>query len=853
MVQKIYVVGYYNHSNAGDEQYKRSFKKLFTEHLSIPSEIVILDCDVVCDTNFNEDDLIVLGGGDVLNDYFLDKLIAKFTGKCNKIIAISVGTPFLSIVKTTNKLDIIDYFFIRTLQDYDLFCDYFSKERVCYIPDLSVILPASNENSGAREVCERLNNIRAEGKQIITFAFTSDILNTRFPVEASKVIGGLIEFTSQLVEMGYHIVFVPFNCNPNNPNENDNNIHNDIICDFSKKIQDTSFTVIKTQLHESDIFDIVSRCDYVIPMRFHACLFALYNRIPFMPIFTSRKVQNLLLDVKWNHGYKLTTNEYNVPVNFDSQLALSRFLGLKKSAVLLKEKKFNDIEKQLQTDFARAVPRLNEVVGEARCCTPKKIVEKWDGIIENAVSALNKIAEEKGFAEFRSVTDRRLQETIVQVASYYLTSGSIASKYNYGLLQKMFREDYKYIDEFRWIMSDCAMKRSAIPLVNNPQGLYNLGYIDQVDYSGAHRSGWQFVYDSIKRFHNGDKILLDLYVDRTFHWQKEINEIIGVIPYTKPWVGVVHHTFDTSFSEYNCHNLLKSDSFIKSLGVCKGLIVLSKYLRKQLQIELRKRGVKHVPVFVLTHPTSTDVVKWDWKRFMNNCDKRLVHVGGWLRDIYSFYRIVMPKDTGTSCLGVLKPSRPILRKVALRGKGMSNYYPSSSFLDDLYKCLIGQTDEDCHKNICNPNASNICCPNASTGALNAWCSHFYNDARRKVNSVEIVDHMPNSDYDVLLSENIVYIYLVDASAVNTVIECIARCTPIIVNRHPAVVELLGAKYPLYIEDNLNLSKRVGDLTSYRKIKNAHRYLQRLQVPQIQIDWFVTRLNDIMSRVQQTDV
>lgn len=839
MVQKIYVVGYYNHCNAGDEQYKRSFRKLFREHLSIPSEIIILDCDVVCDTNFNEDDLIVLGGGDVLNDYFLDKLIEKFTGKCNKIIAVSVGTPFLSIVKTTNKLDIIDYFFIRSFQDYELFCEYFSKERVCYLPDLSLVLPRSSANSGSMQVCKRLLNIKAEGKQIITFAFTSDILNDQFVVEARNVIEGLVKFTSKLVEMDYHIVFIPFNCNPNNQNENDNCIHNDIVCAFSETIKRESFTVIDTQLHETDIFNILAKCDYVIPMRFHACLFALYNRIPFLPIFTSRKVQNLLLDVNWNHGYKLTTNEYNVPVDFDPELALSRFMGLEKSVDLLEEK-FNYIEKQLNTDFTSAVHRLTRVIDEPRGCTPKYIAEKWDITIKSAVSALNKIAEANGFAEFRSVTDRGLQETIVQVASYYLTNGSIASKYNYGLMQKMFREDYKYGDEFEWILNDCAMKRSAIPLVNNPEGLYNLGYIDQVDYSGAHRSGWQFVYDNIKRFHNRDKILLDLYVDRTFHWHKGINRVIGVIPYTKPWVGVIHHTFDTSFSEYNCHNLLKSDAFIESLPVCKGLVVLSKYLRKQLQLELRKRGVKHVPVFAMTHPTSTDVVRWDWDKFINNRDKRLVHVGGWLRDVYSFYRIVMPgeKRRHTWCLS--KSSRPVLRKVALRGKGMSNYYPSSSFLDELYKCLLGQSETDCVKNV----SSNICTPNASTGALNAWCRSVYNDTLRKVNSVEIVDYLENFDYDVLLSENIVYIYLVDASAVNTVIECIARCTPIIVNKHPAVVELLGEEYPLYIDDSME----VGDLTSYRKIKNAHRYLQRLRAPQIHIDWFVNQLNDIMSKL-----
>jgi len=832
MVQRIYVIGYYNHSNAGDEQYKRSFQILFEQHLNTDFDMNFVDCDNVSNMEFADDDIIVLGGGDVLNDYFLDPLIEKFTRKCNKIIAVSVGTPFLSLVKTTNKLDIIDYFFIRSSQDYDLFCEHFTQERVFYLPDLSIVLPSLK--------IQKTNTTSAQ--QRIAFALTSDILNKRFPVEAKNVIGGLITFTERLVDMGYHIVFVPFNCNPNNSNENDNYIHNDIVNAFSQETRERCLEVITTQLHETEIIDIFDSCDYVIPMRFHACLFALYRQKPFMPLFTSRKVQNLLLDVNWNHGYKMTTNEFGVPIEFDPELAISRFIGLTKSAVHF-EKKFGAIAKQLNEAFSSAVPQLMDIICKRESRGEKHVKGKWDSVITSVTSALDKIAGDNGYPDFRCVTDKELQDTLVKVASYYLTGGVIASKYNYGLSQKMFMENFDYEREFRWIMDDCALHPGATRLVNNPEGLYNLSYIDQVDYSGAHRSGWQYVYDNIKRFHNRDKILLDLYVDRTFHWHSKMNQLLGVIPYKKPWVGFVHHTFDTEFSEYNCSKLLESSVFIESLRVCRGLVVLSKYLKKQLQLALREKGVKDVPVFVMTHPTSTDVVEWDWNKFVSNQDKRLVHVGGWLRDIYSFYGIVMPEDTSRKgCFR--KPTRPALRKVALRGRGMSNYFPSDLFLDNLYRCLVGQPGGNSNRNISiGPN------PNVSTGGLNTWYNYFYNDVRDKVDSVEIIDYLQNSRYDVLLSDNIVFINLVDASAVNTVIECMVRCTPIIVNKHPAVVELLGEKYPLYFVNNADLSKQICNLTSYKSIKRAYKYLKALRTPQLQIESFVDQLNDIMSRVQ----
>ena len=56
------------------------------------------------------------------------------------------------------------------------------------------------------------------------------------------------------------------------------------------------------------------------------------------------------------------------------------------------------------------------------------------------------------------------------------------------------------------------------------------------------------------------------------------------------------------------------------------------------------------------------------------------------------------------------------------------------------------------------------------------------------------------EYDQLLEKNIVFIELIDASANNTILECIVRNTPIIVNKIEPVVEYLGDDYPLYFEN-----------------------------------------------------
>ena len=101
----------------------------------------------------------------------------------------------------------------------------------------------------------------------------------------------------------------------------------------------------------------------------------------------------------------------------------------------------------------------------------------------------------------------------------------------------------------------------------------------------------------------------------------------------------------------------------------------------------------------------------------------------------------------------------------------------------------------------------------------------------------MIEHIDNNSYDNLLINNIVFINLVDASAVNTLIECIVRNTPIVINKIPAVVELLGKNYPLYYEKIAD----VYNLINQKNIKNAYNYLSKLQKNKFNITYFVSDL------------
>jgi hypothetical protein len=136
--------------------------------------------------------------------------------------------------------------------------------------------------------------------------------------------------------------------------------------------------------------------------------------------------------------------------------------------------------------------------------------------------------------------------------------------------------------------------------------------------------------------------------------------------------------------------------------------------------------------------------------------------------------------------------------------------------------------------------------NSTKKITNNWYKHFYEDMCSKLKTIDIISYTNNDEYDKLLTENIIFVNLVDASAVNTVIECIVRNTPIIINKHPAIVELLGEDYPLYYENDSNdyykINKQIEHmLLTGSKIKKAHHYLSKINKNKFMIQNFVFAL------------
>lgn len=313
-----------------------------------------------------------------------------------------------------------------------------------------------------------------------------------------------------------------------------------------------------------------------------------------------------------------------------------------------------------------------------------------------------------------------------------------------------------------FLKASAAALRSARPAAGNRRRI-DLGR-ELDDFYGRHRSGWIYAVGSLRPLHTRWGVKLDSFIERTFAWS-----VGHAPPHREPWVGFIHIPagIPAWFQGYQSNeSIFRMPAWRESLPLCRGLFTLSAHHRDDLAAKLA------TPVESLLFPTETPELTWSWERFRANPDRQIIQVGWWLRRLHSIYRL---------------PTRRY-RKVFLC---------TTSF--DFSEILAAEREIL-----------------AADGLFEAG---MYRTATR-------LGGLDDAEYDRLLAENLVFLDLYQSSANNAVVECIVRNTPVLVNPLPAVVEYLGAGYPLYFRDLAEAAAKAEDMDL---VLAAHRYLAGLDI------------------------
>ena len=376
--------------------------------------------------------------------------------------------------------------------------------------------------------------------------------------------------------------------------------------------------------------------------------------------------------------------------------------------------------------------------------------------------------------------------------------------------------------------------------------------------TNTHRSGWPFIikqlleklnkkillvdymdcyfgrqFDSVKNinigdnsymfflkdayYHINDKLKSDVFINidnngfKTFiKWYPEYNEFkimrgelitkfvkkynIKII--NEPWIGIIHYPEFPKEMNYNSleelTQIVKSSHFKQSIKYCIGIISLSDHLKTYIQkifdeLKYNIPNISNIPIKTILHPTDFNCVKFDINKFELNKSKSIIQLGFWLRDMKTIYQI--------------------------KTKYQKIWLPGGKYWNEMFQIIY-------------PNHQK-----------------YLNDS-----SVKIPGFLSNSDYDELLRKNICLLNVFNSSANNTVLECIVRNTPLLVNRNPAIIEYLGIDYPLYFTDINDLNKLINSKKFKKMIIKTIDYLEKLDKTKFHIDYFIAEVEDFITNI-----
>lgn len=793
---KILVCGFYNHNNFGDDCFVLALEKIFTGHEIIFTEIATID-----QIKLENYEAIVVGGGDLINDFYGLKYTEILMNYSGYKIAIGVGVSFEECIYRKYILA-FDDIVLRSTVDLRRLTMMMGSLHSHYLPDLVFSLDI-----------EAPTRILSD-KNIGIFLVGSMMDN-------NSLLFTILRITNWLASKGYILHLIPM-YNENDVKNTDVDINNHV---FSVSRQYSDNIVVHHKYEHDEYVKVVSQLDFAICVRFHAHVYCTILGIPFLSIPLTRKVEL--------YNSELPSSAYN-PINVikDSNynlLAIDVTDAKKKFNYIVENK--NKIREDLiyNAKFCKSLYKHNKLQSLV-INRKKRSTQPLHVIITDPEDIYIKYRDAFLIRGINPAIDNPLdllsQNTINSLADLlcYDITLDTANEYSYGTRINFTSSLNKLRDMIYYIYADYKSKYKPPKI--------NMNYIKQDSFNGLHRAGWSYSIGPLYCFSDEHGVFLDTYGDRTFGWASDILCSSGILPYTNYWIGFFHHTFEQEFSNNNCEEIFKSEVFRASLKLCKGIFCLTEYLADLFRKRLSDIGFGDIIVNSLHHPTIFVSHLFDFDKFKLNENRKLINVGSWYRNPVTIFR-----------LGEIKSD--IVTYNSLRGKRMD-----SNFCPNEVKVKIVDGKLNSMNNIWTQyyiKYINSQCDQYSSQKYNFLMTILSNleeiDLRSYngedllmdfLDRVNILDGLPNEEYDKLFVDNIVFLDLVDSSTVNTILEVIVRKTPIVVNKIAPTIELLGENYPLFYTN----IEEIYNLLNFDKIKEAHDYMKQLNDNIYRIDHFV---------------
>jgi polysaccharide pyruvyl transferase WcaK-like protein len=796
---KILICGFYGHKNLGDDFYQLAFDRL----LSGSFQLTFQELSEIDKVDLTLYDAVVVGGGDLMNDFYglkYEEVLSSYQGYK---IAISVGFSFQDCTKR-KYISYFDDIVMRSKRDLYSVNKIIGSIHTHYMSDLAFNIPFVDFSP---------NDLMKDGtgKNVGYFLVGSLLDNPSFMFP-------LLSFTNFLITNGYIIHLIPMHTEEGN-NSNDLRINDCIFRTFNY----TGNIVNHPDIQSFDsLQDALKMIDYGLCIRYHGHVFCTRYGIPFLSIPITRKteifIDEIPYDTKYGADVKFDLN-YNV-TTFDTEDLKHKFNSLVAN--------YTQIRKSLLFYAGICCSDKNKLISLLTNRIKRKVASQ-ELILLEPEAIYNKYLQlfsSKGVNIFTDkltdmpeiISQQWINDTADNIC-YDLTKDP-ANDFNYGTRINLTESPHKLRDIIYYIYQ-VNLEKTEHPKIN-------MNYIKQDSFRGLHRAGWQYAIDSLYCYSGDHGVLLDTYLDRTFGWASNVLTSSGIIPYTNYWVGFLHHTFETEFSGNNCEALFSCSNFISSLPLCIGIFCLTDYLADLVRRRLMLIGFGNIKVESLHHPTVFPNLLFDVEAFSE--DPKVINIGSWYRNPVTINVVA------NHCVGDTN-----FKFQSLKGKRMN-----SNFCPDSFTVTFSNGEYQCNDNIWTRYF--IKYVNGRSDEYSSQLFELLSEDRDNhegqtitkeelqpfLQNVEVLEELKNGEYDLLLSKTVVFLDLVDASTANTILECIVRETPLIVNKIPPTVELMGEDYPLFYT---SIQEAVG-LMNIDKIREGIEYMKTMDKERYRIDNFV---------------
>lgn len=357
-----------------------------------------------------------------------------------------------------------------------------------------------------------------------------------------------------------------------------------------------------------------------------------------------------------------------------------------------------------------------------------------------------------------------------------------------------FRENHDLTNLLIKIISNTPKHiKEEIEQLIEPVPSFNLVFKHQ-----QHNEETKFLYSHLKSF-NSDKsdLLMDLCIQETFQ-NSDVYKILNIIPYVKPWIGFIYNNVDTD-------TLFKNIEFIKSLKYCKCIFVFSHSMMIKINHLLDSKQLKIITQ-LLYFPILESSFKFNFSKFISL--KTIANVG--TENLFSFYKIdfILQNNYFFNFKKTV---------IEMKKLGITNKYSDLSFFNNSFS--------DSSK----------------------WQTDLTKYITKIINSVKEVDNLKPDNFS-----NFLIFWNIENYPEKLLNECIVRNIPIIINKHPDIIKLLGEKYPLYYENEENIHTI---LLKFKQISSANKYLIKLNKTRLynklSINNFLCTLSSVIQKIDSS--